>query len=171
MREIVLKEAGEERAAAAVYEDITKALIKSGKTITTMESCTAGLLISLLTDTEGASAVVPGGYVTYGNAAKIKAGVPAEIIEKYGVYSEETARAMAAACREKQGTDYAVGITGTFGNPDPANGDSVCGEVYCVILGSKEVSLKLYLPSCGNRRSYKYTTALAVGTALREYLA
>ena len=45
-----------------------------------MESATSGQIASLITDTEGASAVLRGAYVTYCNDAKVKCGVPAEVI-------------------------------------------------------------------------------------------
>lgn len=48
-------------------DSIIKQLIASHTTISTMESCTSGLIASLITDTEGASAIFPGGYVTYLN--------------------------------------------------------------------------------------------------------
>ena len=116
------------------YRQLTELLIRKEKTITTMESCTSGLIASMITDTEGSSAVLKGAFITYSNEAKQLQGVPAEILERYGVYSHETADAMAAACRKTYEADLAVGITGSFGNADPANGDSVPGEVYLTIL-------------------------------------
>lgn len=115
------------------YNALTNALIEKNITITTMESCTAGLIASLITDTEGSSAIFRGAYITYSNQAKIKAGVPSWIIEKYGVYSAETAVAMATACRKAFSADIGIGVTGSMGNIDPANGDSVPGEVYFAI--------------------------------------
>ena len=123
----------DEKLIRQKFEKITKALIQKNVTITTMESCTAGMVASLLTDTEGSSAVLKGAFITYSNEAKIKQGVPSEIIEKYGVYSEETAKAMAVACRKTYNADFGIGVTGTMGNTDPANSDSVPGEVHCAI--------------------------------------
>ena len=80
------------------YRRLTKLLIDRKYTITTMESATSGQIASLITDTEGSSAVLKGAFITYSNEAKILQGVPAETIEKYTVYSRETAEAMAAAC-------------------------------------------------------------------------
>ena len=60
-----------------------------------------------------------GAFVTYSNEAKIKQGVPADIISTFGVYSPETAAAMARVCRDAYAADFAIGITGTFGNIDP----------------------------------------------------
>ena len=115
------------------YNALTKALIEKGLSITTMESCTSGLIASLITDTEGSSAIFRGAYITYSNQAKIQAGVPSGIIEKFGVYSIETAVAMATVCRKAFSADIGIGVTGSMGNIGPANGDSVPGEVFFVI--------------------------------------
>ena len=123
----------DEAAVRQKYRRITLRLIEAGRTITTMESCTSGQVASLITDTEGSSAVIPGAFVTYSNAAKARCGVPAETIASFGVYSAETATAMAKTCREFYRTDFGVGVTGTFGNIDPNNPDSVPGEVYFAI--------------------------------------
>lgn len=112
------------------YRELTETLIRKGKKITTMESATSGQVASLITDTEGSSAIMKGAFITYSNEAKIQQGVPAEIIETYGVYSKETARAMAMACRKVYGADLSIGVTGTMGNADPVNADSVPGQVY-----------------------------------------
>ena len=61
-------------------DNIIKKLIESHTTISTMESCTSGLIASMITDTEGASAIFPGGFVTYLNETKILVGVDTEII-------------------------------------------------------------------------------------------
>ena len=45
------------------YNALTNALIEKNITITTMESCTAGLIASLITDTEGSSAILRGAYM------------------------------------------------------------------------------------------------------------
>ena len=56
------------------FRFITKTLIEKELTITTMESCTSGFIASLLTDTEGSSAIFRGAFVTYSNEAKIMQG-------------------------------------------------------------------------------------------------
>ena len=123
------------------YHGLTDLLIERGLTITTMESATSGQLASLITDTEGSSAVLKGAFVTYCNEAKILQGVPAEILERYTVYSGETAEAMAEACRKAYDADIGIGVTGTMGNVDPANPEaSVPGQVYFAIAmrGARE---------------------------------
>ena len=120
----------DEGAVRRKYERLTRNLIARGLTITTMESCTAGQLASLITDTEGSSAVLRGAFITYSNEAKVREGVPARVIERFGVYSAQTAAAMAEACRQALCADLGIGVTGSFGNADPANPDSVPGEVF-----------------------------------------
>ena len=70
------------------YAKLTKLLIEKDISISTMESCTGGLISSFITDTEGSSAIFAGSFVTYSNNAKIMLGVPSETIKKYSVYSE-----------------------------------------------------------------------------------
>ena len=149
------------------YETITETLIKNGLTITTMESCTAGQIASLLTDTEGSSAVLKGAFITYSNMAKVKQGVPAEIIDQYGVYSAETARAMAQACRDAYQADIGIGITGTMGNADPANGDSVPGEVYFAIASDAPMICRhVTVPAQETRLAWKLAAAEYVADVL-----
>ena len=57
------------------YDNLVKYLIKSNISITTMESCTAGQIASLLTDTSGSSAIIKGAFISYSNEAKIRLGV------------------------------------------------------------------------------------------------
>ena len=116
------------------YRKLTELLIEWNMSITTMESATAGQIASLITDTEGASAIFKGASITYSNETKIMQGVSAEVIHKYTVYSKETAEAMATACANMYGADIGIGVTGTMGNTDPNNADaSVPGQVYFAI--------------------------------------
>ena len=101
--------------------------------ISTMESCTGGKICDLLTDIEGCSSVLEGGYVTYTNEQKIRCGVPKDIIDFYGVYSTKCAEAMAKACKNNTNSDIGIGVTGTFGNIDNNNSDSQIGEIYYAI--------------------------------------
>ena len=61
------------------YHNLTKLLIEKNMTITTMESATSGQIASLITDTEGSSAILKGAFITYCNEAKIMQGVPAAV--------------------------------------------------------------------------------------------
>ena len=83
-------------------DQIIQKLINTRTTISTKENCTSGLIASMITDTEGASAIFPGGYVAYLNETKIRIGVDGNIIKQYGVYSKECARILRLGLPEQQ---------------------------------------------------------------------
>ncbi len=154
------------------YDGITRLLIKLGKTITTMESCTSGQIASLITDTEGSSAIIKGALVTYSNEAKIMHGVSKITIDTYGVYSPETASEMANVCRNMYNADYGIGVTGSFGNVDPNNSDSVPGEVFFAIATAEGTqSYHCSVPVQSSRLMYKLYMADVIAAKLRELLA
>lgn len=154
------------------YADLTRLLIRKGLTITTMESATSGQIASLITDTEGSSAVLKGAFVTYCNEAKILQGVPADVIEKYTVYSKETAIAMAKACQKTYQADLAIGVTGTMGNVDPDNADaSVPGQAYFAIGYQDCISVHFVeLEPQPTRLAYKLAVAKEIYDQLTDVL-
>ena len=153
------------------FRYITNTLIKEQLTITTMESCTSGLVASLLTDTEGASAILKGAFITYSNEAKIKQNVPADVIERFGVYSKETAREMALAAKRAYGADIAIGVTGTMGNVDPANNDSTPGEVFFAIAHKEGTeSFHISVPVQDSRYEYKLLVAGAIAEEITRVI-
>ena len=111
----------------------TRFLIENNMTISFMESCTSGLLASMLTDTEGASGIFRGSLVTYSNEMKIAAGVAAQTIERHGVYSSQCAKDMAQVCQNIYKTDIAIGITGTTGNIEFLLHLLHCSFLHCLV--------------------------------------
>lgn len=102
-------------------EEIVNKLIEEKKTISTMESCTGGGLASAITNISGSSEIFKFGAVTYSNEYKIKMGVDSNIIEKYSVYSKETADEMSKNISAFTNSNYGVGITGKMGVIDKYN--------------------------------------------------
>ncbi len=102
-------------------KEIVKLLKKENKTISTMESCTGGYLVNCITNVSGSSDVLKFSAVTYSNEYKIKMGVNIEIIEKYSVYSIETAKEMSIKISDFANSDYGVGITGKINDIDKLN--------------------------------------------------
>ena len=100
---------------------ILEQLKKNNKTISTMESCTGGAFVNKITNIEGASDVIEFSAVTYSNKYKIKMGVNKSTIEKYSVYSIETAKEMSKAISHFTNSDYGVGITGKLNRIDKKN--------------------------------------------------
>lgn len=119
------------------YKEVITVLKEKGITVSAMESCTGGLVSSLLTDIPGASDAVKGGAVAYSNEAKIRFGVPEEIIALSGVYSPQCAAAMADSVSAFFGTEIGIGITGSLCTVDRNNSDSVPGTVYAAVKKGK----------------------------------
>ena len=103
------------------FKKIIKKLTALGKTISTMESCTGGGVVNAITNIEGASDVLKFSAVTYSNEYKEKMGVSKKTIEKYTVYSRETAQDMAKTISQYTNSDYGVGITGKLNRVDKNN--------------------------------------------------
>lgn len=108
-------------------------LTAENKKISTMESCTGGGLVNAITNIEGASEVLNFSAVTYSNEYKIKMGVEAYVIDKYTVYSVETAEAMAEAISKFTDSDYGIGITGKLNRFDKNNLSGNDNEVFVSI--------------------------------------
>ena len=72
-------------------EEIVKILTEQNKNVSTMESCTGGVLANAITNIPGASEILKFCAVTYSNEFKIKMDIPKEIIDEYSVYSMATA--------------------------------------------------------------------------------
>lgn len=116
--------------------------------LVTAESLTGGLIAKHITDIPGASAFFWGGWVTYSEQAKQRVlDVPAEILERFGVVSVETAAAMAkgalaiaSECSGRRG--YALAVTGLAG---PAGGTPQLpvGTV-CIACAGNEHTVRVY---------------------------
>ena len=100
---------------------IIEKLKKNNKTISTMESCTGGGVANAITNIEGASDVIKFGAVTYSNEYKIKMGVSKDVIDKYSVYSAQTANEMSYNIAKFANSNYGVGITGKLNKVDKNN--------------------------------------------------
>jgi len=103
-------------------------LRERGLSVATMESCTGGLLASTITDAAGSSSYFKGGFVAYTAEMKIALGVDEELVRRHGVVSQEVARDMARAVRERLAADFGIGITGVAG-PEPLE-DKPVGTIH-----------------------------------------
>jgi len=138
------------------------------QTLGAMESLTGGLLSSTITDVPNSSNHFIGGLVTYSTALKAQMGVPSEILDRYGAVSEETARAMAHAVRERLGTDFGIGITGVAG-PDKQENKPV-GTVHIAVEGPEGVVVGMGPGWRASRWDNKRYSVYAALNLLRRYL-
>lgn len=143
-------------------------LMARQQSLAVMESITGGLLSSAITDVRNSSKYFTGGVVAYSAGIQEQMGVPREIMEQYGVISEETARAMAHAIRERFGADYGLGITGIAG-PDTQEGKPV-GTVHIAIEGPGGVVTGMGSGYRASRDDNKRLSVLAALNLLRLHL-
>ena len=102
--------------STTLAQELVSLLAIQGKRITTVESCTGGLVAGAITAISGSSAVFDYGFVTYSNTAKTRlVHVPQALIETHGAVSLEVARAMAEGALREAGADIALSITGIAG--------------------------------------------------------
>lgn len=121
-------------------KNIIKKLKENNMTISTMESCTGGGLANAITNIPGASEIIYFCAVTYSNEYKVKMGVPKEVIDKYSVYSIQTAECMAKSISEFADSSLGVGITGKLGIPDKNNDSGDDDAVFiCIYDKSKDI--------------------------------
>ena len=105
-----------------------------GLTIACAESVTGGLVAAALTSVPGSSDAMVGGVVAYTVRAKTAVlGVPAEVIDRFGVVSEEVALGMARRACSLFGADIGVGTTGAAGPAD--HGGKPAGTVCVASVG------------------------------------
>lgn len=100
----------------SMEEVIGKLLREKDLTLSTAESCSAGLLSARIVNVPGSSEYFVGGVVVYSNELKKKLlGVSEETLRNFGAVSEETCREMLRGLKERFGTDCGIAITGIAG--------------------------------------------------------
>ena len=121
---------------AGLASRLARRLRKRGLTISTAESCTGGLLASLVTDISGATEWFKQGWVVYSNESKMRElGVEKNAFEEgeAGAVSHEVAVQMARGARYQSNSDVAISITGIAG-PGGATEDKEVGRVHVAVV-------------------------------------
>lgn len=139
-------------ADTPIEERIGDLLRESGATVATAESCTGGLIGSLLTDVPGSSDYFDRSLVTYSYDAKLDLGVTREVLDEHGAVSDHVAREMAQRVRDRAGTTWGVATTGIAG-PTGGTAEKPVGTVFIAVA---------YAGDWGSQASY-------VATERREY--
>ncbi|MCW2926538.1 MAG: Competence/damage-inducible CinA-like protein [Thermoleophilia bacterium] len=136
---------------------VAEALGAKGWRAATAESCTGGMLGSILTSQPGSSAWYLGGVVAYANQVKVGlAHVDEALLEAHGAVSEPVARALAAGACSATGADVGIGITGVAG-PGGGTAEKPVGTVHVAIsMPSGDVHRALRMP--GDRETIRRRT-------------
>jgi nicotinamide-nucleotide amidase len=141
-----------------------------GRKLTVAESCTGGLIASLLTQIPGASAAFDAGFVTYSNAMKqAMLGVDAQTLEREGAVSEAVVLQMAAGALRVSGADYAIAVSGIAG-PDGGTEEKPVGTVW--IAWGDAADLRARRLQLGDNRAWfqQYTASIGLDLIRRRLL-
>ncbi len=129
-------------------EAVGQLLSERGRTLVTAESCTAGLLGSLLTEMPGASAYYLGGWVVYANALKSSLlGVPEALLEREGAVSQAVALRLASGALERSRADYALALTGIAG-PQGGTAAKPRGTVWIALASRQAGAIQTTAQHC-----------------------
>lgn len=128
-----------------IIDELVNKLISNNKTISAMESATGGALANAITNISGSSCVLKFSAVTYSNEYKIKMGVKEEVIDKYSVYSFETADEMSFNIAKFSNSNYGVGITGKLNRIDK---DNLYGDDDIVYISIYDKDNNKYYKKC-----------------------
>lgn len=141
-------------------EVLGKELLLRKQTIAFAESCTGGLVSSMMTDVPGSSEYVKGSVVSYTNEVKNQViNVSKTTLAKKGAVSEETALEMANGAKEIIGSDVAVSITGLAG-PGGGTRRKPVGLVYIAVADANGATCRKFNFS-GTRTQIKQRAAMA----------
>ncbi|MDP8243137.1 MAG: competence/damage-inducible protein A [Candidatus Hinthialibacter antarcticus] len=111
-------------------ETVGALLMQQSQTLAVAESCTGGMLGSVLTDNPGASDYFKGGIIAYNNDVKRDClGVDEGLLKQHGAVSQPVAEAMAQGARKALGADWGVSLTGVAG-PGGGTDDKPVGTVW-----------------------------------------
>lgn len=136
--------------------------------VATAESCTGGMIISLLTDIPGSSSMVDRGFVTYSNEAKIEMlGVSEETLDKHGAVSAETAYEMADGALKNSRAGITLAVTGIAG-PDGGSAEKPVGVIWfgMALKGKPVVTEKVIFRNLGRDYIRRETTKHALEMGL-----
>lgn len=148
-------------------KSVVDLLLANSLTISTVESCTGGLLAARLINVPGVSEVFKSGYITYSNKAKRRLlGIKKNTLLKYGAVSEEIASQMAKGAAMVSKADVVVSITGIAG-PDGGSQEKPVGLVYigCNVCGRMKVK-KCHFS--GDRSKVRENTVSSALSLMRE---
>jgi nicotinamide-nucleotide amidase len=116
---------------------VVERLAARGERLAVAESCTGGLLATLVTSVPGASAVFDLGVVAYANAVKEwLLGVPPALLAAHGAVSEPVARALAEGARRVGDAAWGLGVTGIAG-PGGGTEEKPVGTVHLALAGER----------------------------------
>ena len=149
-------------------EVVVKLLKERGKTVAFAESCTGGLLSSMIVNVPGASEVFVGSVVAYDNEVKKKIlGVREETLERFGAVSEACVREMSEGLKNLMEADVCVAVSGIAG-PTGGSPEKPVGTVFIDLFEKEHRTVKYHFS--GDRNMIRTRSAMTSLELLRRHL-
>lgn len=156
---------GDTEAAALLLETLKR----SNAHMVSVESCTGGMIGTLLTAIPGSSDAYWGGFITYDNEAKRRSvGVRSETLEEHGAVSEATVIEMAQGALERSSADAAVAVSGVAG-PGGGTTEKPVGTVWIAVANREGFSRAFHF-QFGTRRDIVRRRAAVAAVLLTELM-
>ncbi len=152
---------------AELARQVGSIMVAHGWRVAAVESCTGGWIAKTITAVPGSSRWFECALVTYSNESKQGlAGVPKELIDRYGAVSGQVAKAMASGVLTRSAANTALAVTGIAG-PDGGSAQKPVGTVYMAwhLPGQQAYSERFHFQ--GDRDAVRRQS---VATALVELL-
>lgn len=154
-----------------MIEEVVGRLLKKLKlTLGVAESCTGGMIASMITNVPGSSKYFIGGIVAYSYSVKENfLGVDKELLQREGAVNEIVAKKMAESVREKFNSDVGISTTGILG-PSRGGEKEEVGVLYTGIAHKQGCSVTRFHFPLGDRKGKKTLFATYVLDRLRRFL-
>ena len=147
---------------------LIKLLKRKKLRISFAESCTGGLMSSIITSNAGSSNVFNIGLVTYSNKAKQKIlKVPSKVIKKYGAVSVQCCLSMVNNLSKISNSHINISITGIAG-PKGGTKNKPVGLVFIGLKFKRKILVNKYLFENKSRKNFQKIT---VNTVIKTVLS
>jgi nicotinamide-nucleotide amidase len=153
----------------SLAKSVLSTLRERKETLAVAESVTGGGISNAITEVEGASHSFLGGVVAYSRESKVRdLSIAENIIDQYGIYSEEVALAMARGVRSRFDSDWAISTTGV-GGPGDSHGVKP-GSIWVAFIGPDSQET-LFLQLTGTRQQVRIGAVKSIFPAFERILS
>ena len=163
---ILAKDLNKAPSLASLVQEL---LIQQNLKISTAESCTGGLIASLITSEAGSSQIFEAGFVTYSNEIKSHlVNVNEKNLQAYGAVSKQVVIEMAQGALSTAQADIAIAVSGVAG-PGGGTDEKPVGTVWIAWGDKHKIEAHKFLIK-GNRRYVQQATAFRALDLIRRKL-
>ncbi len=151
-------------------EHVIHLLQQKQRTITLAESCTGGMIASMLTKVSGASKIFETGFVTYANQSKEKIlGVSPSDLNNFGAVSKQTVLAMAQGALTISKADFVIAVSGIAG-PTGGSEEKPVGTVWLAWGDNSFIQTQCFILNAPRDYFQRYVSLVALDLIRRQLI-